>query len=189
MSKAVSVSCKSTEHRHIYLVLILSSHYPLIYAYVPSHSTVLSFLDKLLGAFSSVSPKLARYLPRCVTFSKKLIHDIAYNIYFRSGRKIAKNDYELLRVSSRVGLLGPHCTYFHEIAYLEIFRKLSRKFKFPYHLKRIMDTLHEDLWAFMIASCWILLRKITFSDKSCTENQNTHFIFNTFFPKIVPFIR
>jgi len=26
-------------------------------------------------------------------------------------------------------------------------------------------------------------------DKSCRENQNPHFIFNTFFPKIVPFMR
>ena len=25
-------------------------------------------------------------------------------------------------------------------------------------------------------------------DKLCTENQNTHFVFNTLFPKIVPFI-
>jgi len=29
------------------------------------------------------------------------------------------------------------------------------------------------------------------SDKSCTENQNTHFVFSKFFPppKIVPFVR
>jgi len=27
------------------------------------------------------------------------------------------------------------------------------------------------------------------SDKSCTENQNTHFVFSDFFPKIVPFVR
>jgi hypothetical protein len=26
------------------------------------------------------------------------------------------------------------------------------------------------------------------SDKSCRENQNTHFIFNKYFPKIVPFL-
>jgi len=25
--------------------------------------------------------------------------------------------------------------------------------------------------------------------KSCTENQNTYFIFNNFLPKIVPFVR
>jgi len=27
------------------------------------------------------------------------------------------------------------------------------------------------------------------SDKICTENQNTHFVFSNFFPKIVPFMR
>jgi len=27
------------------------------------------------------------------------------------------------------------------------------------------------------------------SDKSCTENQNTHFNFDNFFPKIEPFMR
>jgi hypothetical protein len=26
------------------------------------------------------------------------------------------------------------------------------------------------------------------SDKSCRENQNTHFMFNNIFPKIVPFM-
>jgi hypothetical protein len=28
----------------------------------------------------------------------------------------------------------------------------------------------------------------SFSDKSCTENQNTHFMFNKVFPKIVQFM-
>jgi hypothetical protein len=27
------------------------------------------------------------------------------------------------------------------------------------------------------------------SGKSCIENQNTHFMFNNLFPKIVPFVR
>jgi len=27
------------------------------------------------------------------------------------------------------------------------------------------------------------------SDKSCRENENTHFMFGNFFPKIVPFMR
>jgi len=27
------------------------------------------------------------------------------------------------------------------------------------------------------------------SDKSCRENQNTHFMFSNVFPKIVPFMR
>jgi hypothetical protein len=38
-------------------------------------------------------------------------------------------------------------------------------------------TLHKDLYTFMIISRWILVRMINTSDKSCRENQNTHFIF------------
>jgi hypothetical protein len=51
-----------------------------------------------------------------------------------------------------------------------------------------MGTLHEDLHTFMV-SCWILLRMRNVSYKSCRENQNTYWMFNNFFPKILPFMR
>jgi hypothetical protein len=52
-----------------------------------------------------------------------------------------------------------------------------------------MGTLHEDLCAFMKIFCWILLRMGNLSDKSCSENQNRHFMFNNFvYPKRVPFM-
>jgi len=35
----------------------------------------------------------------------------------------------------------------------------------------------------------VLLRMRNVSDKSCRENQNTHFAFSNFFPKIVQFMR
>jgi len=35
----------------------------------------------------------------------------------------------------------------------------------------------------------VLLRMRNVSDKSCRENQNTHFVFSNFLPKIVPFMR
>jgi hypothetical protein len=57
------------------------------------------------------------------------------------------------------------------------------------NLSRITGTLHEDVCTFMLISRWILLRMRNASDKRCTENQNTHFMFNNFFPKIVPFMR
>jgi hypothetical protein len=41
----------------------------------------------------------------------------------------------------------------------------------------------------MITSCWILLRMRNVSNKSCRENQNTHFMFDNPFPKIAPFFR
>ena len=41
----------------------------------------------------------------------------------------------------------------------------------------------------MAISRWILLRMRNVWNKSCTQNQNTHFIVSTFFPKIVLFMR
>ena len=45
-----------------------------------------------------------------------------------------------------------------------------------------MGTLHEDQYMCMVIS-HSLLRMRNVSDKSCRENQNTCFMFNTFFPK------
>jgi hypothetical protein len=41
----------------------------------------------------------------------------------------------------------------------------------------------------MILSCWNLHWVRNVSDKSCSENQNKHFMFINSFPKIVPFVR
>ena len=45
------------------------------------------------------------------------------------------------------------------------------------------------LCTFTIISRSILLRIRNVLDESCTENQNTHFMFDDFFPKIIPFMR
>jgi len=72
----------------------------------------------------------------------------------------------------------------------ECFKKnLSRKFKSHYNLTTITGTVHADRYTFCITSPSVLLRMRNVSDKSCTENQNTHFVFCDFFPKIVPFVR
>jgi hypothetical protein len=52
-----------------------------------------------------------------------------------------------------------------------------------------MGTSHEDRYTFMIISRSVLLRMRNVSDKSCRENQNTHFVFGNTFSKIVPFMR
>jgi hypothetical protein len=44
-----------------------------------------------------------------------------------------------------------------------------------------MGTLHEYKYTFLIISHSVLLGMKNLSDKSCRENQNTHFMFNTFF--------
>jgi hypothetical protein len=45
-----------------------------------------------------------------------------------------------------------------------------------------MGILHNDLRTFIIRSQWILLSMRHVSDNICTENPNTHFMFNKFFP-------
>ena len=44
-----------------------------------------------------------------------------------------------------------------------------------------MGTSHENLGIFVIISLWFLFRMRNVSDKSCRENQNTHFMFSNFF--------
>ena len=70
------------------------------------------------------------------------------------------------------------------------FSKICQKnWKFM-SLIRIPGTLRKDLCTFIITSLWILPRIRNISDNICSENQNTHFMFNKFFlPKIVPFMR
>ena len=62
----------------------------------------------------------------------------------------------------------------------EFFENLSTKCKFHSNLTRIMGTLHEVVYAFMIIHRWNILRMRNVSDKSCRENKNTHFMFNDF---------
>ena len=54
------------------------------------------------------------------------------------------------------------------------------KTEFHYNMTRLSGNLHDDLCTFMIISYWNLLRIKNVSDKSCTENQNTHFMFSNF---------
>jgi len=45
----------------------------------------------------------------------------------------------------------------------------------------LTGTLSEEICTFFTTAHPILLRMGNVSDKSCTENQNTHFVFNNFF--------
>ena len=53
----------------------------------------------------------------------------------------------------------------------------------------VTGTLLEDQYIFVIMSRSVLLRVRNVSGKISRENQNTHFVFSNFFPKIVPFMR
>ena len=55
------------------------------------------------------------------------------------------------------------------------FENLLREFNFHYNLMRIMGTLHEDQYVFIIIYYSVLCVMKNVSDKSHRENQNTHF--------------
>jgi hypothetical protein len=74
----------------------------------------------------------------------------------------------------------------HKFFFLE---NLSRISTCHWNLTRIKGTLHKDVFTFITISRWIILRMRNGLDKICRENKNTHFMFNNFFPKIVPFMR
>jgi hypothetical protein len=59
------------------------------------------------------------------------------------------------------------------------FENPSRKFKY----RSQQGTLHDDEYTFLIISRSVLLRMRNVSDKSCTEQQNTHIVFNNFSPQ------
>jgi len=52
---------------------------------------------------------------------------------------------------------------------------------FHYNLTRTTSTVHADQYTFLTMSRSVLLRMRNVTDKSCTENQNTHFVSNNFF--------
>ena len=79
--------------------------------------------------------------------------------------------------------LGSHWTDFYEVQCLWIFWKSVKKIQLSLKPDKVMGVLHKNLCALMIIYRWILLRIRNFSDKRCRENQNTHFMFNSFIEK------
>jgi hypothetical protein len=81
------------------------------------------------------------------------------------------------RLFVRMEKLGTHWTDFHETWYLRVFRK-------SIEIIQVSSKSEENngyftwrpIYIFIISRS-VLLRVRNFSDKSCRENQNTHFIF------------
>ena len=113
---------------------------------------------------------------------------------FRRVHKIAKSDYYIHHVClppPARNKPSPTGRIFLKFDILEFKKKnLSRKFKFLLISSKNNECLHEDPRTFIIPSRRIFRMK-NLSDKSCTENQSTHFTFNALFspPEIVPFVR
>jgi len=70
-----------------------------------------------------------------------------------------------------------------------ILRKTVRKHRVLLKSVKNNGTLHEDHYKFLVISRSILLRMRSVSDKICTGNQNTHFVFSNVFPKIMSLMR
>ena len=61
---------------------------------------------------------------------------------------------------------------------------MSGKSKYHLNSTRITGTLREEVFIFVKVSPRVLLGMRNVSNKSCGENQNTHFTFNKFFRKL-----
>ena len=92
-------------------------------------------------------------------------------------------------LSVRMEYLGFQSTDLHEIWYLSIFRKSVEKFK-------VLLKSDKNNWYFKWSRMCVygnislsFLRVRNVLRNICTWNQNTHFIFDILFPKIVPFMR
>jgi hypothetical protein len=120
--------------------------------------------------------------------------------FFRRVRKIAKSDYRLCHICLSVCLsacqsvrpcvcvcpsawnnFAPTGQIFVKFDICAFFQKLSRILEFNLNLTRITGTLHIDVCTFMIITRWIIFGMRNSSENLCTENQNTHFMFNNFF--------
>ena len=107
---------------------------------------------------------------------------------------ILASSWPSVRPSICIEQLRFHCTDFHGIWYLSIFRKSVEKIQVP--LKSDNNNRHFT-WRpihILIISRSVLLRMRNVSDRSCRENQNAHFVFSNFFfffffSKFVPFVR
>jgi hypothetical protein len=72
-----------------------------------------------------------------------------------------------------------HWTDFREIRHMRFIWESVEKIQVWLKYDKNKGNLHEDLCKFMISRL-ILLRMRSVSDRSCRENQHTHFMFNNF---------
>ena len=85
--------------------------------------------------------------------------------------------------------LGSHWMDFHELRYLSIFQKSVKKIQIS--LKSDNNNryvIRTPMYIFIIHHPHLLqMRNV--SDNICRENQISHFVFNNFFSKFLPFMR
>jgi len=123
------------------------------------------------------------------------LHRLTYWQIFRRVRQIARGDYQLRHVCPSVSVIS----FVHLFSWLpqkgflwnyllSIFRKIFQgdsSFIISDE-NNVYFTLHQ--YTFMILSRSFLLKIKNISKKICRENQNTHFMFNNVFSRVVPFM-
>jgi hypothetical protein len=97
-------------------------------------------------------------------------------------RKAIISSIMLTYLSVRMQQFGPHWTDFYKTWHLNFLRQSVENIQFSLKSDKNNGHFSEDVFTFMIISRWILLRMRNVLDKSCRENQNTHFTFSNFFP-------
>jgi len=86
-----------------------------------------------------------------------------------------------VRPCIRMEHFGSNLTHFHEILYLRIFRISVEKNQVSLKSDRNKRYFTWRPIYIFIIFCSFLLKMKNVSDKSCTENQNTRFVFSNFF--------
>jgi hypothetical protein len=120
------------------------------------------------------------------TFTKELI---AFLSHLSENYEMWRTDFVLSFRLSTCASSAPNGRIIMKFGIWVFFESLSPKFKSHYNLTTMTGTLHAaDRYTFLIISRSVLLRMRNVSDKSCRENQNTHFVFGNFFflEKILP---
>ena len=104
-------------------------------------------------------------------------------LFFGGGEELSQNCEKQLLASYcpsvRMEQLGSQRKLSYCVLHLKICRENVRFFQ---NQTVITGTLHEDQNTFFIISLSVLLRMRNVSVKSCTENQNTYFVFSNFPP-------
>ena len=91
--------------------------------------------------------------------------------------------------SVRVEQLCSEWADYHEIWHASIFWKSVEKIQVSLKSDKNDVFLHDNRYTFLITSRSLLLRMRHVSDKSCIENQNTHFMLGNVPSKLVSFTR
>jgi hypothetical protein len=81
-----------------------------------------------------------------------------------------------VRLSVRMGILGPHGRIFIKFDIWALFANMLRKLNFYQNLKRRKCTLYAYICTFMVVPRWILLKMRNISERSWRGNQNTYFM-------------